>query len=116
MAEENLGIIKFRAHFQEKYCTLKDFISPLREMPALSFGFQSDRIKTYEFEGLTRILSSLQFEYGGTLGLFVQNNQTQKQAEFIFHAPDRPPDVQSGGTIEYGDFEIDITQILGYVA
>jgi len=116
MTEERLGIIKFRARFQEKLCSLQDFVSPLRGMTLLSFGFQADRIKTYDFDGLTHILSNLQFEYGATLGLFVQNNQTQKQVEFIFHGPDRPPDAQSGRTADYGDFEIDITEILGFIS
>jgi hypothetical protein len=31
------------------------------------------------------------------------------------HAPDRPPDVSTGRAIEYGDFEIDISEILGYI-
>lgn len=115
MTQERHGVIKFRAHYQAEFCTLQDFVSPLRGMRLLSFGFQADRIKTYDFDGLTRILSSLQFEFGATLGLFVQNDQTQKHADFIFHAPDRPPDTQSDKTIGYGDFEIDITEILGYI-
>jgi hypothetical protein len=116
MPKEKSGLIRFGLMFNDQFCILRRFRSRLRAMKLFGFGFQADKSKIYDFDGLTSSIREMRFKYGSKLGLFVQNNQTREQEEFNFEIPPKNPDAQVDKAIYCDQYEMDITEILDRIS
>jgi hypothetical protein len=57
MSEKKMGLMKFTVFFYDNFCTLRNFVSPLRGTKSFSFGFQTDKSKIYNFDELTSTIN-----------------------------------------------------------
>jgi hypothetical protein len=112
MSKETVGLIRFTVMFFENHCMLHSFRSRLPKITSLSYGFQAERQQKYSFKALLNAISEKKFVYGSKLGLFVQNNKTQKQESFYIELPHKHPEAQADVIVDVDDYKIDITELL----
>lgn len=116
MSNLPIGLIQFGIMFFWEYCKLRKFSSPLRGNTSFSFGFQNEKNTIYDFDELTKAISEREFPYNYKVGLFVQNNKTQRREIFNITIPPKLPGAEPDKTLQKDGYELDITEILERVS